>query len=190
VQLKKNSGTQFLHLIENDQESPLSSPVKEDLSLEADQIEALNGVNPYSTFLRKHGHRPDRTQASTIGRLMGARVRASDGTMQPKLSAGERAAIKSIKKRRKEWGQQVEHIRRTMAAIAALSENQHDPSTVIDYAADVFLDSAIHEQLEIALNWLNRFAEESRRHEQGSRAKGPKLVGINHRQVAERWPDD
>lgn len=92
---------------------------------------------------------------------MGARVRASDGTMQPKLTAGESAAIRSIKKRRREWAQQVDPVQRTIAAITALSENHHEPSTVFNYGSDVFLSAEIREKLDSALSWLKRFAEDS-----------------------------
>lgn len=140
------------------------------------RLEALGGPCTYSQFLRKHDHRPDREQAVAIGRLMGGRVRASDGSMQPELTIGEKAAIRSIKKRRKDWSSQCDHIQRTIAAIGALSQNQHEPSTVIAYGTEAFANPALREQLDFALNWLMRFAEESRRYEYGSRPKGPQLI--------------
>jgi hypothetical protein len=179
VQLKNP----YLRLVD-DNISPAvhKNNVDNELFLEAEKIEALNGPNPYSSFITKHRCRPDRDQASAIGRLMGARVRAADGSMQPILTKGERAAIQTIKKRRKEWSQQISHIHRTTAAIAALAQNKHEPSSVISYGRDVFLDSTLREQLEFALEWLNRFAQEARRHD--SCTKGPAFVGPNIRRDA------
>ena len=55
-----------------------------ELRAEAVTLTASHGVNPYSDFILRHGCRPDRDQAGTIGRLMGIQVRASDGTLQPR----------------------------------------------------------------------------------------------------------
>ena len=185
--MKTHATTHFLRLVERDQQPERPNSHKSDLNLEADKIAALNGSNLYSGFLREHGHRPDREQAATIGRLMGARVRASDGTMQPKLTAGESAAIRSIKKRRREWAQQVDHVQRTIAAITALSENHHEPSAVFNYGSDVFLSAEIREKLDSALSWLKRFAEDSYRYDkENSCSKSPQLLGRDHKRVAKR----
>lgn len=56
----------------------------QELRIEAEAIEAMHGQNPYSSYLRKHGRRPSRDEASVIGRLLAGRVRADDGSMQPK----------------------------------------------------------------------------------------------------------
>jgi hypothetical protein len=58
-------------------------------------IAAANGANAYTDFILKHGRRPDPVDAAVIGRLLGKRVRASDGTMQPQPSKAERDALKS-----------------------------------------------------------------------------------------------
>lgn len=54
-----------------------------ELRVEAEAIEATYGANPYSAYLRKHGRRPSKEEAAGIGRVLGGRVRAEDGTMQP-----------------------------------------------------------------------------------------------------------
>ena len=54
-----------------------------DLRIEAEGLEAEYGPNPYSSFLRKNGCRPDPATAAGIGRSLGGRVRADDGSMQP-----------------------------------------------------------------------------------------------------------
>ena len=169
----------FLRLVDNRQDVPAIKPDNDDLALEADRISALNGPNPYSDFLRKHSHRPDRDQAATIGRLMGARVRASDGSMQPVLTAGERAAIRSIREERREWAQQFDHIHRTITAITALAENHHEPSEVLAYGSDEFSKANVRESFRSAINWLQRFAEVLRNHdnEDNSCSKGPQCVG-------------
>ena len=55
-----------------------------ELRIEAEAIEASHGQNPYSNYLRKYGKRPNRVEAEFIGRALGGRVRADDGTLQPK----------------------------------------------------------------------------------------------------------
>jgi hypothetical protein len=57
-----------------------------ELRVEAEGIEATYGPNAYSDFLRRHGRRPDPETAAVIGRLFGGRVKADDGTMQPRAS--------------------------------------------------------------------------------------------------------
>ena len=54
-----------------------------DLRIEAGGLEAEHGPNPYSQYLRQKGRRPDRATATAIGLLLGGRVRADDGSMQP-----------------------------------------------------------------------------------------------------------
>jgi len=144
-----------LSLVADDVDVSVSHLPSDVLLSEADEIEALNGPNPYSDYLRKHLARPARNQAAAIGRIMGARVRAADGTMQPRLTAGEQAAVRSIKKRRREWARQLSHVQRTMTAIAALSENKDDPSAVVSYGNDVFSDPAVRARVEFALCWLS-----------------------------------
>ena len=147
----------FLRLIGTSTE-PKPRPAASDLVLEADKIEALNGPNPYSSFLRKHGSRPDRNQAIAIGRIMSARVRASDGSMQPELTRGEQEGIRSIRKRRREWAQKADHISRTLSAIEAIAQNSHDPETVASYGAEAFVDPTTREKLAKAVQWLQRIA--------------------------------
>ena len=54
-----------------------------DLRIEAEGLEAEHGPNPYSQYLRRKGCRPDPATAAVIGRHMGGRVRANDGSMRP-----------------------------------------------------------------------------------------------------------
>ena len=169
----KKGNRSFLRLVENDSEAIAQRPINADLLLEADKIEALNGSNPYSAFLRKHRRRPDRDQAAAIGRLLGGCVRASDGTMQPQLTTGEREAVRLIRKHRREWSQQMDHIHWTIAAITALAENHHEPICVLEYGSDAFSDPNISEKLDSALKWLKRFAQELCHHDsRNPRAEG------------------
>ena len=55
-----------------------------ELRIEIECIEALHGPNAYSKYLRKHGRRPDPATAAVIGDILGGRVKASDGSMQPR----------------------------------------------------------------------------------------------------------
>jgi hypothetical protein len=186
----KNHVAHFLRVVDIDPEASTPCPLGDQVIQEAEKIEALNGPNIYSDFLRNHGRRPDTAQAAAIGRLMGARVRASDGTMQPALSRGERDAIRSIKKRRREWSRQVDHVQRTVAAIEALSKNHHEPEAVIGYGASVFDDPEIRKKLSSALEWLKRFAQESQRHGTGTRPQCSTVVAFDNQQSSERRADD
>ena len=180
MQSKIHAKHHFLRFVETDKTIQDKDTITDKIYLEADKIEALNGPNPYSDFLRKNGYRPSREQASVIGRLMGARVRANDGSMQPMLTPAERDAIRSIRKRRREWAERIEHVDRTVAAITALAENNHEPSAVLSYGTDVFFTPDVRQKIDSALEWLSRFAKESQRHgDQNSRSKGPTLVSSN-----------
>ncbi len=55
----------------------------QELRVEAEGIEATYGANAYSDYLRRHGQRPDPISAAAIGRYLGGRVKANDGSMQP-----------------------------------------------------------------------------------------------------------
>jgi hypothetical protein len=160
VQQENPTRAPFLRLVNTHQNTSAIKPSNDDLGLAADRIEALNGKNIYTDFIKKHGRRPDRDQAAAIGRLMGGRVRASDGSLQPILTEGERAAIRAIRTRRRQRAQLIDHLQRTATAVAALAQNRHEPSTVIDYGHDIFSTGAFLQQLESALAWFNRFAEE------------------------------
>lgn len=131
-----------------------------ELRAEALAIEASHGKNPYSEFLIKHGKRPDSRQAAVIGRLLGGRVMASDGSMQPRLTKGEQAAVRDIRRRRKVWSQHSEHALLLGDAIIALSANEQDPIDLVDYLNIYFDEQAISDQVEDALVWLQRFAKE------------------------------
>lgn len=63
--------------------SAISTPVDNQLLAEADKLISQIGPNPYSKFIRDHGRRPDAASAAGMGRLLGIRVRANDGTLQP-----------------------------------------------------------------------------------------------------------
>jgi hypothetical protein len=72
--------------------------------MEAQYWERRHGRDAYSAFLLKHGERPSPTQAEVIGKVVGRRVKASDGLRYPKLhrvvrSADDREKWKIIKRR-------------------------------------------------------------------------------------------
>jgi hypothetical protein len=58
-----------------------------ELRASAEAIEATYGPNPYSDYLRRHGRLPDPVTAAGIGRYLGGRVKADDGSMQPTRKA-------------------------------------------------------------------------------------------------------
>jgi hypothetical protein len=155
-------------------ERPCTSPA---LGEQADALEIQFGRNPYSDFLRKHGVLPDPETAATIGRLLGGRVRASDGSLQPPLTEADRAWRRGVKARRAEWSRRSANINRLKTALALLCEYKDDPEQVLKDGG--FDDSALREQLDFALSWLsrlNRFAEE-RSGNEAARAKSSTRVG-------------
>ncbi len=54
--------------------------------LEAQHWEHQYGRDAYSAFLLKHGRRPDPGQAEVLGKVVGRRVKASDGLRYPKIN--------------------------------------------------------------------------------------------------------
>ena len=130
------------------------------LNSEALVLEAEYGHNAYSDYLRKHHCRPSVDEAEVIGRLLGGRVRADDGTMQPALNDLDRAAIASIKQRRSDASRRYDQIMRVRMAIAALAANRDNPADIIGSGSVLLNDEEITGQLSDALEWLTRFAQE------------------------------
>jgi hypothetical protein len=161
---------------------PSDAEILQALILESEAIEAWYGANLYSSFLRRHGKRPNREQAATIGRLLGGQVEADDGTMQPSLTEGDRKALRRIKARRKAASRRYDHILRLRQAIAALAENEDDPAEVIGTGSCLLNCDAISAQLDVALVWLSRFAEEWHGREKETRAAGLRLIGCDQGQ--------
>lgn len=62
----------------------LDFEVAREFRIEIETIEAVYGPNAYSSYLRRYGRRPDRATAAGIGRVLGGRVKADDGSMQPR----------------------------------------------------------------------------------------------------------
>lgn len=149
--------------------------LRRDLRAEAIALTEARGPNLYSDFLIRNGRRPERAEAASIGRLMGHRVRAADGTLQPRQTKAEKAAAGRTKSQRQKEEERLNQIVRLRCALANLAANQDDPADVIPYIDPLFDDSAlIREQLAHAVDWINRFAEEWGR-EQETRG-GPRPV--------------
>lgn len=153
-----------------------------DLQTEIEAIEAWYGPNAYCSYLRKHGRRPKPEEAASIGRLLGGRVQADDGTMQPPLSDSDREVIRGIKSRREVFARRYDHIMRLRTAIAALAENEDDPADVIGDGSCVLNESEIDAQLDIALCWLKRFAEHWHGRTKETGAPGSQLFGGDQKQ--------
>lgn len=128
-----------------------------ELRTEAEALEATFGENAYSNYLLRHGLRPDAKTAAAIGRLLGAQVEAADGTMQPPLSASDRAVLKSDRKRRKAFAQRRERLFRLKMAIAALAEPIDDQTELVRDALAIAPEIAAN--LDSAICSLKRFAE-------------------------------
>src|SRR2546422_834854 len=89
-----------------------------ELQAEAVVLTASHGANPYSDFILRHGCRPDRGQAITIGRLMGIQVRASDGTLQPRKKV--KNAARGTMHREQPQDEYVDQILRLRSALTSL----------------------------------------------------------------------
>jgi hypothetical protein len=164
-------------------EAALSTREGRLLMAEADALEAWIGPNAYSYYLRKRGERPGREEAAAIGRLLGGRVEAADGSLQPPLTAADRAAIRAIKSRRAAASRRYDHILRLQQAIAALAENEDDPADVIGEGSCLLNEQAISAQLGIAVCWLTRFEREWHERAQRSGARGSDAAKCDQRQV-------
>jgi|SRR5215831_12229115 len=163
--------------VENDRPTEVNAKLLLKLILEAEAIEAWYGPNAYSRFIKKYGRRPDRKQAAVIGRLLGGRVEADDGSMQPPFTKVDKEVLRGVRSRRKAASRRYDHILRLRDAIAALCENEDDPADVIGAGSCLLDEPAISAQLDIALCWLNRFAEEWHGREKEARAAGLQSVG-------------
>lgn len=130
-----------------------------ELKTEAASIEASHGVNPYSTYLRTHRKRPDPDQAAAIGRLLAGQVKASDGTMQPSLSAADRKALKEVRARRKAASRRYEQLISLQNAIAMLADIDDDPATLVGAGSCVLDGPAVVAKINSALSYLKQFAE-------------------------------
>jgi hypothetical protein len=137
------------------------------LRAEVAAIEAWYGRNAYSAFLAKHGCRPDPDQATTIGRLIGARVKAADGRLYPTPSAGERKALRKARQEASGAVKDALEVVRLRKAIAGLAANTRDPADLIKGLCPEVDEPDIREQLQDAIGWLSRFAEEWQRRETG-----------------------
>ena len=147
------------------------------LNSEALALEAEYGHNAYSDYLRKHHCRPSAVEAETIGRLLGGRVQADDGSMQPALSALDRAKIASVKQRRSDASRRYDQIIRVRMAIAALAANRDNPADIIGSGSVLLNDEEITGQLSDALDWLTRFAQEWKNRGKETCARSQKLDG-------------
>jgi hypothetical protein len=138
---------------------------KRQLSAEAIALEEREGKNLYSEYLIKHGHRPPPKAAATIGQLMGRRVKASDGKKYPRLTNADRDA----KRAKRAYSRKQEQVWRLRNALLLLAANQEDFESPIQaiWPSD---EAVISANLEKAVTWLTRFAEEwnSRVHERES----------------------
>ncbi len=128
-----------------------------DLRIEAESLTAEIGKNSYSEFLLKNGRRPDRTEAATIGRLLGRRVRAADGTLQPKLGKMARDAARDARRALEAEMRIDAELSRALDAVSFLAKNEIDPSPLIARISPVEAE-ALTAQIEKAVLWLNRFA--------------------------------
>ncbi|MDE1991673.1 MAG: hypothetical protein KGI75_04185 [Rhizobiaceae bacterium] len=119
--------------------------------------------NAYTEYVEKHRKRPDRETAADIGRLLGGQVKADDGTMQPPKSKMQKDSEREARSLRKEEEGVRLQCRSITAAIGYLGYCKDDPAEVIRLI-DRWETPAITENIEHAVEWINRFAKEWRIH--------------------------
>ena len=135
----------------------------EALLKEASDLSDRYGKNPYSDFVLMNGCRPPAAVAAAIGKLLGTRLRASDGSLQPTKSKSERAADKMRRKLENSEKNIDENLNRVLDAIALIAQNHADPIALI-HRISAFEHEEIAGNLEKAVNWLTRFADQWHRH--------------------------
>lgn len=127
------------------------------LRAEAAELAATYGSNAYTDFVLKHGRRPDRAQAAAMGRLIGGRVRASDGSLQPSRTKAERAASRDARLAQDADLRLDIELSRALDAIAFLAKNEIDPAPLIARLSTAE-SLSLNENIERAVLWLQRFA--------------------------------
>jgi hypothetical protein len=133
------------------------------LKAEARDFEARNGKNLYSDFILKYDRRPEPDHAATLGRLINIQVKASDGSLQPKLTKAERASRKMFRAEQKAKAHRASQVFALVGAIRDLSEISEDPANILSGLSPSFDRPIIGEKLDAAVEFLERFAREWRR---------------------------
>ena len=142
--------------------------VKIILLLHVEGLESLHGSNHYTRFIRNHGHLPDPEQASTLGMLMGQRVKADDGKLYPKRSKAERQLIDKARADQRAFDayqEQSEEIRRAIEALARMA------GSLENFAPNGSNCIKISQNLHNALRSLIRITNEASLHETGEGSK-------------------
>lgn len=135
------------------------------LRTQASEFAKRHGSNAYTDFILRYGQLPDRHQATSIGKLIGKRVKASDGSMQPRPTKAERDALRRERAIRREETQIDDDLSRACDAISFLAQIDSDPTVLISRASLPEAES-ITFQLEKSVEWLNRFANQWQRYVQ------------------------
>jgi hypothetical protein len=130
---------------------------KRELRAEAVAFAAAHGANAYTHFILKHGRRPSRKQAAAMGRLLGKRVRASDGSMQPSRSKSERKQRSQARQILKDDARIDAELSRLCDALLFLAQNECDPSLLITRATPLEKQE-ITSNIAKAVESLQRFA--------------------------------
>jgi hypothetical protein len=132
---------------------------------EALRFQSIHGPNIYTDYLLKHRSRPDISHAASIGKVMGLRVRASDGSMQPSLSQEEKALRVKAQKSSIEKKHIDLELSRACHAISYLAQNNLEPKVLMGRLSPLE-EQTVDTELENAVKWLVRFAKERCRHGQ------------------------
>ena len=128
------------------------------LKADARDFAARNGPNAYSDFVLKHGRRPDAGHAATLGRLINKQVRASDGSLQPRLSVEQRKERKTLRAKQKNRDALAHQMLMLTSAICNLADLTATPDQLIAGLSPTFDKPVIAEKMQQAIESLQRFA--------------------------------
>lgn len=125
------------------------------LLLEISDYERSHGPNDYTRYVRKYRKRPPAAEARAMALVMGKRVKAADGRWYPKKSVAEREFDRQRKRRQEEFAETSRASRAVFEAVSAISALKTLPEDleILSWHA-----REIEMGLDVAIEWLKRFA--------------------------------
>lgn len=109
--------------------------------------------------------RLDTAGEQTLRRLLNLRLKASDGSIQPKRTSAEKMLCERYYAQEKEIRRTADNVNRLRYAIVDLASIDLSPSQLLEALSPTFDQPIIRERLERAVDCLSRFAEEWQRHQ-------------------------
>lgn len=133
------------------------------LRSEARSFEAVNGKNPYSDYILKHGCRPPQAETAGMARMMRMRLKAADGSWHPKRS-GNAARRKAAREAARAEGRKREQLKILVSALRDLAGITEEPEGLLAMGNAEF-EQIVGRCLGAAVRYLHRIKDEWQRHE-------------------------